>query len=471
MRKRNDIRNEREAYARLEGARALRAATGANGERVEIRALGYRDDDLEGPDYHEARVRVNGVAYAGSVEVDRRREDWRAHGHATNSRYNDVVLHIAFDPRETAGVVRAASGRAIPSIPLGALLAPNAPPAPTEDSSPLPDYFGAFDAEEKTERLARLGAARFLRKRDRILERAKEILYERELPRSEGATQFQLPIDAFSSATDLLARRDVRRQLFYEFVFEALGYPENATATRALARSIDYRYLRRFAGAPVRFDEALEASLFGASGLLPDDPTDERFRAIAERWTTLSPRYRGARLRGEDWRRFRLRPANSPERRVAAGARLGAGIFLRLFVERTAGAFDRPGNDRRRYATLRRMTTAETARGADDYGTIGDGRADELLMNAILPFHAARFGAMGDETRLRRAFGTFASGRIRASNSLVARFARDAELPEATRSALLYQGALEASRSRTRAARRPALLVRDREINYCSTTS
>jgi hypothetical protein len=472
MRKSGPIaRNEREAYALLEGARTLRAARGARDELVEIRDAGFRDDDLEGPDYHEARVSVNGIAYVGAIEVDRRREDWRAHGHAGNPRYNDVVLHIPFDPRATVGYVRAASGRTIPSIPLGAFLPANAASAPIEDPSPLPDYFGTFDAEEKTDRLERLGATRFLRKRDRILERAKELLYRRDLPSPDGATQFQLPLDAFSNVGDLLASQDVRRQTLYEFIFEALGYPENASATRALARSVDYRYIRKIAGSSRRLDEALEATLFGASGLLPRHPSEERTRAIRERWDALSPAYRGTRLRQEDWRRFRARPANSPERRLAAGARLGAGIFLRLFAERTAATFDRAGNDRRRYATLRRMTVAETSRDAENVGRIGEGRADELLMNAILPFHAARFWAAGDETRLRRVFGAFASGRIRASNALVDRVAREAGLPEATRSALLYQGLLEAARFRTRAARRPALMVRDREISYCLKAS
>ena len=48
----------------------------------------------EGPDFKEARIRLDGEAYTGDVEIHFKPEDWFAHAHACNPNFDRVILHV-----------------------------------------------------------------------------------------------------------------------------------------------------------------------------------------------------------------------------------------------------------------------------------------------------------------------------------------------------------------------------------------
>lgn len=87
-----------------------------------------------GPDFRDAVLaRADGTLCHGDVELHLRPAGWRAHGHASDPRYNGLALHIvltrnAHDPAETS----LASGRTVPLVVLGDV-APVRPP----DTLPL----------------------------------------------------------------------------------------------------------------------------------------------------------------------------------------------------------------------------------------------------------------------------------------------------------------------------------------------
>ncbi len=96
-----------------------RAVTGG-GELVRIIHPG-RWNHLGGPDFKDARLQIGDNGVIGDVEVHLRASDWIAHGHAADSAYNNVVLHVVlFPPKEltTVGV----GGRKIPELVLLPLL-------------------------------------------------------------------------------------------------------------------------------------------------------------------------------------------------------------------------------------------------------------------------------------------------------------------------------------------------------------
>lgn len=78
---------------------------------------------LGGPDFRRARLRIGEEETTGDVEVHFHARDWRAHGHASNPAYHDVVLHVLlFPPDPGESPVRLADGRAIPALVLLPLL-------------------------------------------------------------------------------------------------------------------------------------------------------------------------------------------------------------------------------------------------------------------------------------------------------------------------------------------------------------
>lgn len=49
----------------------------------------------DGPDFFNAKVKIDGVVWVGNVEIHERAADWYAHRHDKDAAYNNVVLHIA----------------------------------------------------------------------------------------------------------------------------------------------------------------------------------------------------------------------------------------------------------------------------------------------------------------------------------------------------------------------------------------
>jgi hypothetical protein len=180
-------------------------------------------------------------------------------------------------------------------------------------------------------------------------------------------------------------------------VMRALGFAPNAEAMELLARRIPLRRLRRCAE---RIDA--EALLLGAAGLLNpledlppgDDATRDYATALLQRFES-SPEAAAPRMRSDAWQFARLRPANAPARRIAqAAALVTPGGLLHcdpLPLLHDALSLSRP-------ITVLRSLLSETeadpfwrthirpgTRCRDSSAAIGRTRADDIIVNAIIP--------------------------------------------------------------------------------------
>ena len=92
----------------------LREMTTTDGQRVEVVDTGLHNHNA-GPDFFNAKVKIDGMTEVGNVEIHDRASDWYAHGHQKDPAYDNVVLHVC-------GVIDAEavtlSGRRLPQLQL-----------------------------------------------------------------------------------------------------------------------------------------------------------------------------------------------------------------------------------------------------------------------------------------------------------------------------------------------------------------
>lgn len=247
-----------------------------------------------GPDFHHAVVAVDGVEYAGAVELDPHAADWENHGHGANADYRNVVLHVSFTQTEREYFIRTDEHKAVTQVvvPAAVWQAAFALPkravamaVPGRCVKPLQGMNEAAVADllrEAAEHRARLKARNFL----------------------------------------LTAEAHGRDEALFQAVAVALGYRSNALAMRLLAQRCPLRLMKE-AGT------AVEAILFGMAGFLSADQherasgeTREYLRGLWEDWW----KWRGVFLskREMPWVMRGQRPANHPHRRVAALAALAS---------------------------------------------------------------------------------------------------------------------------------------------------
>lgn len=190
-------------------------------------------------------------------------------------------------------------------------------------------------------------------------------------------------------------------QTFYVLLFRTIGDTSNRDAFLMLARRVSYRMVLRERASL----HAVEAMLFGASGLLDNYRDDAYTRSLKEDFDYFSHKYEIEPMTGAEWNLRDIRPANHPLLRIAQlAAFLASNDFLidRLVECRTA-------------EDVRRLFSAE----ASDYWythyipaapthelpkRIGRMKADLLGINLVSLIQYA-YGAYNGNERLReRAF-------------------------------------------------------------------
>ena len=65
------------------------------GESIEIIHPGIHNLD-SGPDFFEAKIKINQLFWSGNVEIHIRSSDWLKHKHQLDEAYNNVILHVVF---------------------------------------------------------------------------------------------------------------------------------------------------------------------------------------------------------------------------------------------------------------------------------------------------------------------------------------------------------------------------------------
>ena len=257
------------------------------GQKVEIIDTGLANTNA-GPDFFNAKVKLNGILWIGNVEIHERSSDWLKHGHHTDATYDSVILHITSDADID---VHRTNGEPIPQLILT-----------------CPDYV--------------------CRNYHELVETESYPPCYRIIPTLSMFTihswMSALQLERFEQKASQLSERLKRCNSNWEDAFfitlaRNFGFGLNGDAFETWANLLSFRAIDKH-----RDDlTQVEAFFFGQAGLLEGESADDYFSWMQKEFRYLQHKFELPPVMNPSlWRFLRLRPGNFPHVRLAQLASL-----------------------------------------------------------------------------------------------------------------------------------------------------
>jgi len=91
-----------------------------DGRSFQVIATGTHNEHNDGPDFFDAKIKIDGLIWVGSVELHIKSSDWNLHKHQFDKAYDNVILHVVYDDN----CLIYQSGRLIPCLALKPIIDP-----------------------------------------------------------------------------------------------------------------------------------------------------------------------------------------------------------------------------------------------------------------------------------------------------------------------------------------------------------
>lgn len=359
-----------------------------DGRRVSIIDPGRLNTDA-GPDFFNAKVKIDGRMWVGDVEIHVRASDWHRHGHDTDPAYDSVILHVV-DKDDTM------------------ILRRNGEPIPQMVMACEPEFHRHYNM--------------LVSKADIDLPCAAEIPSIPRIYISDWLTS--LTFERLYAKTDHIAEilsstADDWQSTCYIIIARALGFGTNSEPMERLARSVPLRIISKHSDSLT----AIEALLFGQSGLLDSVTGHDGYTdALRREYSFLATKFGLRKPQSLGWKMARMRPPNFPHRRIALLAQLTADGFnllsdiiscrsaeeaVNIFTSQPAGYWNR------HYTFGPESPTS--------LGGLSKSSARGMVINAVVPLMAAYADRHGD-TQLRQRAITLLSELPPESNKIISLF-------------------------------------------------
>ncbi len=260
----------------------------STGDSVYIIDPGTHNTDA-GPDFFNAKIRINNETWAGNVEIHSFASDWKKHGHHTDKAYNSVILHVV----ENLNVEKTETenGRNIPHLLLN-----------------IPDKIR--------------NNYEYLLSRQHSIPCINRI---REIPQIYLTDWMNaLLIQRLERKTDdiyrlLSGNKDDWGETFYITLSRNFGFGINNDAFERLAKSLPLKYIHKHKNSTSQ----TEALFFGQAGMLePDESGDDYFLALKKEYDFLKQKFDLKPLESHIFKNLRIRPNNFPHIKIAQLAAL-----------------------------------------------------------------------------------------------------------------------------------------------------
>ncbi len=467
--------SEKNLYEIWKGQNFKNSLKTSDGEIISVLEIGTHNTDSAGPDFKNARIRIGNFTFVGDIEIDSNYSDWKSHGHNIDSKYSKVVLHVTLQNKNNYGYVYTRDGRKVPSIYLSEQIDPEIFKKITVENNNKKNEASGIKCSnsikkisdnEKEKFVQKLGVIRFEKKCSKIFQRIKELHFLKELNVKEPVISYDLTAEFQQRkyTHSELAVKEIWQQLFYELIFEALGYSKNKIQMVNLAQAANINFIKNIEKDGIII-EKYEAVLFKISGLTKDQGAVSEMHAknYLERssllWNSISPFYDGKIFEETDWHFFRLRPQNFPTVRIAGGARILYAILYNDLISTIVKKITEINNLSVLINSLRSLFVIKTdgfwkkhyvfdqLTESEIKYFVGASRADEIVVNVIIPFFAVYFDVFGHSANSKKIVKLYSMYQQKSENQIIIDVAQALDFGEQLKKTVLAQGMLELFRN------------------------
>ncbi|MCZ2128978.1 MAG: DUF2851 family protein [Bacteroidia bacterium] len=233
-----------------------------------------------GPDFIQAKIRIEDTLWAGSIEFHVKSSDWNKHGHTTDNAYKNVILHIVWE-HDTE--IQLQDGSTLPCLEL----------KPIVSQKQLHNYLA-------------------------LIQSLKEIPCEDTIKDVNSLTVYQMlqrtVVERIERKTERIASilaesNNDWHKAFYKTLFRNFGFKTNQHAFEELADRIPVKVFDLLKDKPI----TSEALLMGCSGLLSTDEYADSYTVfLKEEFKFLKHKYNLNELSPTLWKFSKMHPHNFP---------------------------------------------------------------------------------------------------------------------------------------------------------------
>jgi hypothetical protein len=257
------------------------------GKAFEILNPGEHNQDA-GPDFFNARIKMDGTIWAGNVEIHIKSSDWDNHKHQNDSAYNNVILHVVaeYDKRIF-----------------------------TKDGREPETWVLKFPEEYSQAWIELLQSLRWI-PCEHLIHTVREIDILLWMQR--------LAIERLESKANAIKSEMIQDNIDFDTVFfrtltRYFGFNTNQIPFEMLAKSMKWQQIAKHRNHITQ----IEAFLFGQAGFLAGElKDDEYFTKLKQEYKLLKTKFSLHPVDVSLWKFSRMRPGNFPSIRISQLAML-----------------------------------------------------------------------------------------------------------------------------------------------------
>lgn len=253
----------------------------SDGKQLTIYNPGTLNSD-SGPDFSDARIRLDTIEWCGNIELHVNSSDWRKHGHQNDEAYRNVILHVVWNHDQEVNI----GDYKIPVLELKGTVAVSL----------------LSKVETLIKNITDIPCSSF-----RI-----DWSGVHQLSALENATVQRLQRKCAEIQLELESLKGDWEEAFYRRFTANLGFKVNKDPFYALAKGVSQKLIAKYSFSPPK----VESLLMGVAGFLNQRIHDEYYLGLRTEFNFLQKKHNLSPI-DPGWKFMRMRPANFPTVRIS----------------------------------------------------------------------------------------------------------------------------------------------------------